>query len=124
MRPGVFHKIVSFLKVLGLLDKGILKFTEQQMNTRAKRRQVYYSWIVFRKFHFNKLKLLNLLNTFNIPVFVFLGKYDKMIDKDFIHRFMKEVNNSKIIELESGHSHMLASVAEYLKTKKLFHQPS
>lgn len=114
--PSIFKSLTQMAEKLKILDKSLLKFAKHQMNTRAKRRQVYFSWIVFRHLNVNISKLKTILNLFKIPTTVFLGSFDKMIDKPFITNYFKKVKSVEIIELESGHSQMLENVAKYYST--------
>src|SRR6186713_1690577 len=47
-QPGLFQSVARFLHSWRVVDKGVLKFAEFQMNSEEKRNRVYYSWVVFR----------------------------------------------------------------------------
>ncbi len=53
IKPGRFFALVKFLRPIGLVNKGILRFAESQMDTEEKRRRVYYSWVYFRHLRFD-----------------------------------------------------------------------
>ncbi|MFM8740043.1 MAG: alpha/beta fold hydrolase, partial [Cytophagales bacterium] len=45
LHPNRMRILTRFLRALRLVDKGLLRFAENQMNTEEKRRRVYYSWV-------------------------------------------------------------------------------
>jgi len=109
--PGRFNAIANVIQSVGLVDKGLIRFAEHQMNTQEKRNQVYYSWVVFRRLTFDLNKLAKLLNDHHIRVTMVTGRYDKVILTGNMDRLVKKLNNPQIEVLEAGHNALVVSEA-------------
>jgi pimeloyl-ACP methyl ester carboxylesterase len=116
LHPERFLGLARFLNRTGVVDKGLIKFAEYQMNSVEKRNRVYYSWVVFRHLKFNLLKIANLINANNVKVLLIVGKYDKVITPSNMKRFTKMIPSATVEILESGHSGLInQSLAYFLK---------
>lgn len=115
VNPKPFHFLVDTLSKTGLMDKGIIKFASSQMNTREKRRRVYYSWVVFRQLKFDMDKIASLIDQQNIAVEMFLGKYDKMITEKNMQKLLKKLDKYNLHILESGHTTLIKEVSDFYK---------
>lgn len=114
-RPILFQKTALWMRRLRIVDKGVLRFAQSQMDTREKRHRVYFSWMVFRELFFDMNHIAALINANRIPVRLFLGRHDKIITARNMQRLLGKVPGSELIVLESGHSRLLESVAEYYR---------
>ncbi|MGD9329190.1 MAG: alpha/beta hydrolase [Cyclobacteriaceae bacterium] len=113
--PGYLFRFSDSLASLGLVHPGVLRFAKSQMNTTEKRERVYYTWMFFRKLGIKKSRIINLLIVHKIPVFVFLGKEDKIIrEKHF--SFLKDKRiDLRITMLDAGHNDLIKDTALYLE---------
>ncbi|HEY9489583.1 MAG TPA: alpha/beta hydrolase, partial [Chryseosolibacter sp.] len=102
-----FLWIAKKLNGSNLVDKGLIRFADFQMNTEAKRRRVYYSWVVFRFLTFDMKKIARLINDNNIRLTMIVGKYDKVIRPENMHRLLKHVKDYRLEVLESGHTGLI-----------------
>ena len=107
LKPGRLHALVVILRKLHLVDNGILRFAEHQMNTEEKRRRVYYSWVYFRHLKFNLNKIAALLNGQKIPLLVITGHYDKIITTANMRGFVKKITQAQLLELQAGHNDLI-----------------
>lgn len=114
---GRFMAIVSGLKFLGLVDKGLIRFAEHQMNTEEKRSRVYYSWVVFRRLNFNMDHIATLVNKYKIPFTLITGKYDKVIRSENMEGLTKRLNNCRSIVVESGHNALIEASIPFMKNE-------
>jgi len=105
--PGRFKVIVNTLHELRVMNKGLLKFAEHQMNTVEKRRKVYFSWVVFRHLKFNRRKLIRLLNENNIPVTIVIGQQDRVITSKSVKGFVGKILRGNFKVIDTGHSAFL-----------------
>ena len=111
--PGRLAVIIRFLESLGLMDKGLIRFVEHQMNTPEKRRRVYYSWVVFRRLVVDIKIIAGLLNHYSIPVTLIIGKYDKVIKAKNMNRLLKRLKSFRLEIVESGHNGLIRESAKY-----------
>jgi pimeloyl-ACP methyl ester carboxylesterase len=115
--PTFYFNLVELLKRLKLVDKGVIRFSETQMQTREQRRRVFYSWTVFRKLSFDLNYLVALLNRYSVTLTVFLGRYDKIVEPHSILPFASRVTRNYIHILESGHTKLLVAVADWFRNR-------
>lgn len=105
--PSRFKMIVNALHELRIMNKGLLKFAEHQMNTVEKRRKVYFSWVVFRHLKFNRRKLIRLLNDNNIPVTIVIGQQDRVITNKNVRGFVEKILRGNFKIIDTGHAAFL-----------------
>ncbi|MFQ3575363.1 MAG: alpha/beta hydrolase, partial [Cytophagales bacterium] len=79
IKPNLFNSFLNISQKLKLAPNKTLRFAENNMNNRAKRKQVYYSWVVFRKLIFPKQKIYEVLKSDNKSIYLLAGKYDTVI---------------------------------------------
>lgn len=103
-RPQRFKAIENFAVKVRLIDKGIVRFIESQMDTPEKRERVYNAWVVFRHLKFDMRAIANILNSNKIQTVVIVGKYDKIITTKNMDRLLKKLDHYKLEILETGHN--------------------
>jgi pimeloyl-ACP methyl ester carboxylesterase len=107
MNPEHFLSIARLLNTTGLVDKGLIRFAEYQMNSEEKRRRVYYSWVVFRHLTFNLDVLARMMNENRVKLTMIVGKYDKVITPSNMSGLLTRVTDHKLEILESGHTGLI-----------------
>lgn len=113
--PNLFNAISRTLNLLGVMDKGLIRFAERQMDTEDKRRRVYYSWVVFRHLTFDLKAIAELLNRYSIPLILMTGKFDKVIRSGKMKKLLVHVKKYRHEILETGHNGLISGAAELLK---------
>jgi len=103
-----FLWITDKLTRLKLVDKGLIRFADYQMNTEARRKRVYYSWVVFRHLTFDMKKIGRLINDNDIRLTMIVGKYDKVIRPENMRPLLRYVKDYHLEVLESGHTGLIA----------------
>ena len=111
--PAVFFKISQLFGVLKIVDKGVLRFANRQMNTQAKREKVYCSWLTYRKIKPEIDHLSKKLNLMQISVHIFLGRYDRIIRKKSVAPLYTKLNHCTVTILQRGHNTLIDDVAGY-----------
>lgn len=106
-----FLRIARASRKLGLIDKGVLRFVETQMDSEEKRKRVYYSWVVFRHLKFDLDKIKKIISENNIDVKVFVGRYDKIIKAEYMKRL-----TSRVTILDAGHNDLIRSFLKHIGT--------
>jgi pimeloyl-ACP methyl ester carboxylesterase len=111
--PEVFLNLASILKKTGLIHGSLHRFTQQVLNTPAKRLTVYNSWVTFRKLKFNISELIQKLENDRIDLYLFIGKYDKLLKPKAVKSLAKLLPPERYIVLQSGHGQLVDKVSEY-----------
>lgn len=114
LKPRSFYMIMNTMRSLRMIDKGVQKFVAQQMNSRSRRKRVYYTWSVFSKFQFDIDKIADQINHNKIKIYIYLGKYDKIITEKSMYKFLKRVENYELKTLNTGHNNLIDHVATAL----------
>lgn len=102
--PQRFKAIENFAVKVGLLDKGIVRFIESQMDTQEKRSRVYHAWVVFRHFKFDMVTIANIINSNKIGTMMIVGRYDKIITIRNMDHLVKKLKDYRLEILETGHN--------------------
>jgi pimeloyl-ACP methyl ester carboxylesterase len=103
-----FKNIASTAKSLGIIDKGVLRFVETQMDSEEKRKRVYYSWVVFRHLQSDLNKIAELINKNNITLRLFVGAHDKIITAKNMEKLTSLVPGSELTVVDAGHNGVIA----------------
>jgi pimeloyl-ACP methyl ester carboxylesterase len=104
LKPGRLHTVTSLLNALHLVDRGILRFAESQMDTQEKRERVYYSWVVFRHLHVDIQKIADVINQRAIHLIMIVGNHDKIITVQNMQALLRLVPNHQLELLDTGHN--------------------
>lgn len=111
IKPNRLFRIIRALRALRLVDNGLLRFAELQMNTLEKRKRVYFSWVYFRHLKFDRSNIRRLLNTGNIPFLVITGRFDRIITTRNMEAFARTITRHRLIELDAGHTDLVEKAA-------------
>lgn len=113
--PKPFFTLVQLLSRTPFFDPGLGRFAESQMQTEEQRKRIYFSWMVFRKLKPKLSLVASLINTHNIPFYLFLGKYDRVIPYENLKNFLDKLSHPNVHIAESGHTRLIEATAEFLK---------
>jgi len=113
--PNRFRMVSRKLSALGVVDKGLIRFAEQQMDTEDKRQRVYYSWVVFRHLTFDLKTIAELINRYSIALILITGKFDKVIRSGNMQKLLVHVKKYRHEILDTGHNGLINGAAELLK---------
>ncbi|NOS91911.1 MAG: alpha/beta hydrolase [Cyclobacteriaceae bacterium] len=110
LHPNRLHSFTIVLRKLRLVDAGLLRFAESQMNSEEKRRRVYYSWVYFRHLKFNQNHIAALVNQNKVNFCLITGKYDKVVSTQNMASFLQKVKFVRADEINSGHQELIIRV--------------
>ena len=117
LQPAIFYKLVKILSLFRLVDKSVLRFASIQMNSRDKRRRVYYTWTVYKGLKPNIENIISILNKKEIHTEIFAGKYDRIIRSEQVKLFADRLKNAKLSYMNSGHNNLIDEVAYHLEAE-------
>lgn len=115
INPKRFFLLVNKLHDMGLVGKSLVKFVESRFQSKTVRAQTYFTWKVFHPLKPDLKKIQSSLNQNPIPIYLFTGKFDKMVSTENLKSFSENVNNLKKIELHCGHNDLIDNAAKYLQ---------
>ena len=108
-KPGRLHLITSSIRTLHLINPGLLRFAESQMDTEEKRKRVYFSWVVFRHLKFDLRKIASIVNNHSIKLVMIVGKHDKIITVNNMNRLLRQLPHHQLEVLDTGHHGVIAA---------------
>jgi len=109
-----FLWLAEKLKQSKLVDKGLIRFADYQMNTEAKRQRVYYSWVVFRRLTFELRDIAGIINENKVGLTVIVGKYDKVIKPENMNLLLRHMKDYRLEVLEAGHTGLMYESLKFL----------
>ncbi|MCB2409652.1 alpha/beta fold hydrolase [Hymenobacter lucidus] len=115
LRPQRLLRFIDGLAQRRLVDSGLVRFAQWQLDSREKRLRVYRSWVGFRNLVFNTRQLASLLNRHVTPVTFFLGRHDRVIPHAGLQEFIASLRHAHTVLLEAGHAGLIYDVGNYLR---------
>ncbi|HEX7015236.1 MAG TPA: alpha/beta hydrolase [Cyclobacteriaceae bacterium] len=109
-----FTRLTQLARALGLVDRKVLRFAENQMDTPAKRARVYNTWVVLRHLKFDMKELLRMMEAHGTRVVVVTGRYDRIIPPQRLKPVFKRLSNITFHVLETGHNKLLPAAASVI----------
>jgi pimeloyl-ACP methyl ester carboxylesterase len=111
--PQTLFKTAEILQKVGIVNSSLYRFTMHVLNTPEKRQSIYNSWTAFRKLHFDIPALYRITRSNQVDLYLFVGRYDKLLKASDVKKLSKLIDPQKFIILKSGHSHLVDMVADY-----------
>ncbi|GAA4372328.1 alpha/beta fold hydrolase [Hymenobacter koreensis] len=115
LRPQRLLRFIDRLAERRIVDYGLVRFAQWQLDSREKRLRVYRSWTNFRLLTFDLRRLTATLNQQPTPVTFFLGKHDKVIPHTGLQAFIASLGAAHTVLLDTGHAGLIYEVAAYLR---------
>lgn len=112
--PWLFEFLAWFAGHTGLARQRVIRFARSQMETEAKRRRVYLSWVGFRKLTFNRQRMAQTLNEHAIPLLMIVSKYDKVTPPRKLRAFLDSVRIKQLEIMEVGHSDLIRAAGKLM----------
>jgi pimeloyl-ACP methyl ester carboxylesterase len=113
--PNLLFMAANVLQKYGLIHSSLYRFTQNLLNTPEKRQTIYNSWVAFRELHFDIQLLYQKILTSRIDLYLFVGKYDKLLKVSAVQKLSDLLPGDKFIILQSGHSQLVEKTADHLQ---------
>jgi pimeloyl-ACP methyl ester carboxylesterase len=104
-----FAQLTRIARTLGVVDRHVLRFAENQMDTPEKRARVYHTWVVLRHLRFDMDQLIRMMEMHGTQVVVITGRYDRIILPQRLEPVFKRLRNVTFHVLEAGHNNLLTA---------------
>ncbi|ALD21655.1 alpha/beta fold hydrolase [Hymenobacter sp. DG25A] len=115
LRPQRLLGLLDTLAQRRLVNTGLVRFAQWQLDSREKRLRVYRSWTGFRNLTFDLTHLRRLLNQHQIPITFFLGQHDRVIPYAGLQPFISGLQHAHTVVLNAGHAGLLHDVTSWLR---------
>ncbi|WP_025764157.1 alpha/beta fold hydrolase [Dyadobacter tibetensis] len=113
-RPRLFFATVKGLQKIGIVNKSLVRFAEQIMNTRQKRLTLYNAWVGFRHMRFNIPKWYEQVAQHATKVYLIVGEYDKLLKPSAVKTLANLLPPDQFIIVSGGHTTVVDKAAAYL----------
>lgn len=111
---NTFRHLTRVARMLRLVDRRVLRFAENQMDTAGKRERVYNTWVVFRHLKFDMREITRILNQSRIPTIIIAGKYDRIVAPHKLRGPLNRLKNMNFLIVESGHNDLIPAAIPFL----------
>lgn len=112
--PSGFFFAAQVIQRLGWVQRSVARFVKSHMSTSEKRMLVYQRWTALRGIRPDLSSVIQQANAHSLPVTIFIGRYDKIIQEKHILTFHKKLVNSNLRVLPGGHNHLIDQATQYL----------
>jgi pimeloyl-ACP methyl ester carboxylesterase len=113
--PDSFFMLSDAMVKMNLVHPGVSRFARSQMSSVEKREKVYFTWMFFRNLCYKKSQISDTLAQYKIPLSVFLGTDDKIIQKkQFEFLLNNQEINLDLVHLPAGHNNLIEETAHHL----------
>lgn len=110
--PIWFQGLLRALVTVKFIDKWVARFTNQFLNNKQEREKLYKVWTTMRRFKPNLKKGSAEIKSFQIPLHLFYGKFDKVIQSKYGEKFQSQVSNHCTLKIiDTGHQLLTAEHA-------------
>lgn len=114
--PQLFFSTVNGMHRTKLINDKIKKFALNNMDEKEKRELVYKVWLTFKDTNPNMKMCIQNIRKFNIPVYQFFGKNDKVIKPQLGDWFSKKIEQEENYHvLQAGHLLLTTKTEKYIK---------
>ena len=103
--PRLFFSMVNGMHKTKLINDKIKKFAMNNMDEKEKRELVYKVWLTFKDTNPDIILVIENIKKFDIPVYQFFGKNDKVIKPQLGDWFSSKINQKQNYHvLQAGHT--------------------
>ena len=106
--------LLKSLKLLNVIDKDLYTIAYNEINTPAKRQDVYYTLNLIKHWKPDTAKLVSIITRHNIKCLFIFGKDDLLFPKSAAMPFLKQLPQARVLELPMGHWLVTPQLDEYL----------
>ena len=106
--------ILKTIKRSGAIDNGLYHIAYNEIDTKQKRLDSYYTLNLIRLLKPDVVKLARLINEYQIKVTLIFGKDDHLYPKSAAMPFIMLLDNAEVHELKLGHWLVTKALDEYL----------
>ncbi|MCU0471161.1 MAG: alpha/beta hydrolase, partial [Arcicella sp.] len=85
------HKPAELLVRVGVVHQSVWKFAKMMIDTPEKQKQLYRAWIGFHRLRFDMKNIAKLLQQHRVNVFIFTGKYDKLLQRYYFGGYTRTI---------------------------------
>ncbi len=102
-KPGLYFRFLDWMKKTTRLDAGRHKFVTQHFQSPEHRRFLIEVWLGTKELIPDLPALKRAILKYRIPVFIFMGVYDRIMPPSLGEKFRIGLDTVEVITLEKGH---------------------
>lgn len=111
---NTFARLTRVARASRLVDKRVLRFAENQMDSALRRERVFNTWVTFRHLKFDMRRIAEIVNKSGIPVTIIAGKYDRIIPPHKLRLPLNRLKNMDFHVVDSGHNDLIPGAIPFL----------
>ncbi len=102
-KPGRYFRIIEWLRKTNRLDPTRYKFVMQHLKSADQRQFLLRVWPSMSDLVPDPKKLKQAIKQYHIPVYIFMGTYDRIMPISLAERFKRGLDTVQLFVLEKGH---------------------
>jgi len=110
-----YTHILNLFVNLRLISSKLENFIRSQTASKELREKVFYVWTSLRKIEPDFKQLKRSIETYNVPVKIFIGTYDNIIPIKNARKVKRKIPEIQVILIRSGHKMLTEKIAEEIK---------
>jgi pimeloyl-ACP methyl ester carboxylesterase len=114
--PAPFYGLMKTLRFTGMLNKKTERFARSNLTTREKRQLVHDVWMTLRHINPSMKNVGRIICTYQIPVFLVFGKYDRIIPSSLAKKLQEHCPSNLYVEvIDCGHNLIAPEAAQVIE---------
>jgi pimeloyl-ACP methyl ester carboxylesterase len=101
--PQKYMSVVNFARRRNWLDESRYKFASRYLDTEDSRKFLNNVWPAMRHILPDYNRLSEAITEYSIPIFIFMGKHDRVIPVKLAHKFNTRISTAQVHVLDKGH---------------------
>lgn len=101
--PQKYMSVVNFARRRNWLDESRYKFASRYWETEESRKFLNNVWPAMRQIMPDYDKLSDVVAQYSIPIFIFMGRHDRVIPFKLAQKFNKKISTAQLQLLDKGH---------------------
>jgi len=97
---------LSVMSSLGFVNASTLRFVQNRMKNKEERNKIYTTWMAFRVLGIPFEHLAQRFNCEEVPFYLFLGKYDRLIPYQKLLKQMDYLHKKEVYLYSTGHNQL------------------
>jgi pimeloyl-ACP methyl ester carboxylesterase len=116
-KPDFFFYTLKTLHAAGAVKDKVYKFVLTSLNSKQRRKLVYYTWRSYADFRPDLNEIKKTINQLKIPVLIITGTYDTVLHPKIGKSMIKDLINPNVrhVQVNAGHDLLKPRIADILK---------
>ncbi|MEP4533682.1 MAG: alpha/beta fold hydrolase [Cyclobacteriaceae bacterium] len=104
---GAFDRLLKLARIFRLASAALIKFSEQELGTDARRAQVYKTWTYFSPLQYSQHEKHEIFKKLQRPPHIVLGIRDSILPLEKMEAILSSFEHVEIHKIDAKHNQMI-----------------